>query len=63
MGLEFNAVVETRQIYTIWDFLSDVGGLVDVLKLLGYPVISFIQLILGNGLSRLLIKSIFKIQR
>ena len=61
MGLSFDAVVETRQIYTIWDFLGDVGGLADMLKLLGGPIISFIQLILGSGLSKLLIKSIFKV--
>ena len=60
VGLRFGAVVETRQIYTLWEFLGDVGGLVDMLTLLGSPIFSFIQLILGSSLNRLLIKSIFK---
>ena len=61
MGIRFGAVVETRQIYTIWDFLGDVGGLADMLKLLATPIISFVQLVFGSSLNRLLIKLIFKI--
>ena len=62
VGLNFDSVTETRQIYTIWDFLGEVGGLMDMLKLIGQPLISLIHIIFGSGLSRLLFRSLFMVQ-
>ena len=50
--LETDAVNEVRQIYTIWDVLGDIGGLADMLELLGWPIITFAHAILGSGISR-----------
>lgn len=60
--LETDAVNEVRQIYTIWDVLGDIGGLADMLELLGWPIITFTHAILGSGISRAFLQSLFKVQ-
>ena len=49
-----------RQIYSGLDWLGDVGGLVDGLRLCGYMLVAFLQFLLGNPLNRFLIESLFK---
>ena len=41
--LDMDAVEIVRNVYTIWDALGDIGGLIDILRLLKQPFISFIQ--------------------
>ena len=53
----------TRAIYGVWDFLGDVGGLFDMLKLLAEPIIALSTALFGNGLSRFLTSSLFKIEK
>ena len=47
--------------YTFWDFLGDVGGLHDMLKLLGEFLMTIITMISGSGLERYLIANLFKV--
>ena len=61
--LDMDAVEIVRNVYTIWDALGDIGGLIDILRLLGQPFISFIQVLWGVSLSHLLLKSLFKVQK
>ena len=49
----------TRSIYTFWDFLGDVGGLFDMLKLITEVLIGFITMIYGSELDRVLVQSVF----
>ena len=35
VSLDLDAVDEVRNIYTVWDALGDIGGLIDMLRLLG----------------------------
>ena len=35
VSLDLDVVDEVRNIYTIWDALGDIGGLIDMLRLLG----------------------------
>ena len=55
--------VHSRQIYTIWDLLGDVGGLLDFLKLLISPFLSFLAFISGTGFDTHIVESIFKVQK
>ena len=48
-----------RQIYSPLDFLGDVGGLTDALFPIGALVVSLLQLIFGNPLSKYIIQAIF----
>ena len=57
-----DAIDITRQVYTIWDALGDIGGLMDMLRLIGYPLIGLSNLLFGSGLSRFLYTAIFKVQ-
>ena len=41
ISLYLDAVDEVRSIYTIWDALGEIGGLIDMLRLLGWPIIYF----------------------
>ena len=49
-----DAVEITRQVYTIWDALGDIGGLMDMLRLIGYPLIGLANLLFGSGLYQFL---------
>ena len=37
--LDQDAIEQVRSIYTIWDALGDIGGLVEMLRYLCYPII------------------------
>ena len=50
-----------RSIYTFWDFLGDVGGLFDMLKLLVKPILAIGSLLFGSGLDKFLFESVFKV--
>ena len=50
----------TRQIYSGLDWIGDVGGLLDGLRLLGYMLVMFFQFIIGNPLNAFLLSSVFK---
>ena len=50
----------TRSIYSALDFLGDVGGLYDMLKLVAEVLLSVWSLIAGCGLDAYLLSSIFK---
>ena len=52
-------VEHKRQIYSPLDFLGDVGGLTDALFPIGALVVSLLQLIFGNPLSKYMIQAIF----
>ena len=53
-------VIYSRSIYGVWDFLGDVGGLFDMLRLLAEPVLALTSILFGSGLERYLISAIFK---
>ena len=60
LTLDSQNVNHTRAIYSALDFLSDVGGLYDMLKIVAEVLLSVWSLIAGCGLDASLLKSIFK---
>ena len=54
--LNRNAIEQVRSVYTIWDVLGDIGGLIDMLYLLGKPVMIFLHVILGSSMSQSLLQ-------
>ena len=52
-------MVYKRQVYTALDWLGDVGGLSDALRLIGQGIMYLYTLIFGNPLSSNLLKNIF----
>ena len=55
--MEMDKYTIERTVYTSLDWLGDVGGLMDILFVIGaFPV----MLLQGNGLSFLLLKGLFK---
>ena len=48
-----------RTIYTIWDVLGEIGGLIDMLSYMAIPVIGATNIIFGNGLSKFLLSALF----
>ena len=61
MGLD--RIEHTRSIYTMWDFLGDVGGLFDMLRLLAEPLVKMFSVIFGSRLDRFLLAALFKKER
>ena len=59
--LEPDAIREVRQIYTLWDALGDIGGLADMLQLIGWPIVAFANAIFGSGINRSLLQQLFKV--
>ena len=58
-GFAYQISMDTKQysrsVYSVLDFFGDVGGLFDMLNLIGQVFISIFSVILGNGLDRFLI--------
>ena len=52
--------MHTRQIYTGLDWLGDVGGLLDGLKLVGKVFIFILKFLFGNPLDYFLLQSLYK---
>ena len=52
-----------RSIYTFLDWLGDIGGLLDALRLIGNIIMTGYILIIGNPLSFYLVNSLFKRER
>ena len=53
----------SRQIYSVLDFLGDVGGLKDSLILIGGLIMHAWSLIVGNPLNNFLLGSLFEVQK
>ena len=49
-----------RSIYSFFDWLGDVGGLLDGFRYLGAIVMTFYTTVIGNPLSAFLVHSLFK---
>ena len=60
---DYTTVEYSRAIYTIWDLLGDIGGLLDMLEVLGAPLVSLLSFIAGSGLENYLIELLFKVQK
>ena len=54
-----DTVHHSRTIYSFWDFLGDVGGLFDMLKLIGSIIVAFLSIVSGSGMNRYIISSLF----
>ena len=66
MSLEFemntDQISHMRSCYTFLDFLGDVGGLFDMLRIVGECLMGSITLLAGSGLDRFIIANVFKFQ-
>ena len=54
-----DAINTVRSVYTVWDVLGDIGGLIDMFKILAQPLVDFINTLVGTGLTRFLLQAIF----
>ena len=59
IGLSEDAVQTVRSVYTIWDVLGDIGGLIDMFKILAQPLVALSNLLIGSGMARFLLQAIF----
>ena len=57
--MSVDAVQTVRNVYTIWDVLGDVGGLIDMFRILALPIVTFANMLVGTGLTRFLLQAIF----
>ena len=55
INLEEDAILEVRSIYTIWDVLGDIGGLIDMLRLLVMPLVALLNFSFSFGINRFLL--------
>ena len=58
--LSLDQTRQKRSIYTLFDVLGDVGGLLDGLRLLGGILMSIYTFIIGSPLKAFLVTSLFK---
>ena len=56
LQLKSDILVHKRSIYTFWELLGDVGGLLEILKLLASPIIFLANVSFGSGLNAYLTK-------
>ena len=58
--LDLDTVTEMRTIYGVFDFLGDVGGLLDLLQLFAGMLVQFFAWLFGSNLNFFLIENLFK---
>ena len=58
--ISVDKVIHSRAIYSVWDFLGDVGGLFDMLKIIAEPIVALSTAMLGSGLDRYLVQALFR---
>ena len=58
VGLNPNIVEHQRSIYTVFDFLGDIGGLYGTLSVIGYGIVFAYSNLLHNGLNTYIFKSL-----
>ena len=58
--MSLDTVQHSREIYSVLDFLGDVGGLYSILLDLGSLLISIITFFFGDALQAFLLKSLYK---
>ena len=51
-----------RSVYTVWDWMGDVGGLFGTLTILGAQIVSITSYISGNSLVRELIENLYFVE-
>ena len=59
LTLEGDSIVHVRSIYTVWDVLGDIGGLIDMLRFMVQPLVIGANFIFGSGLTRYLLGNLF----
>ena len=58
--LNLNIVTQSRSIYGFFDFLGDVGGLLDLFRLFAELLVSLVAWIFGSNFDSYLITHLFK---
>ena len=58
--LDLDTVTEMRTIYGVFDFLGDVGGLLDLLQLFAGIIVRLFAWVAGSNLNIFLIETLFK---
>ena len=58
--LNLNTVEQSRSIYSFFDFLGDVGGLLDLFVLFAELLVSVVAWIFGSNFDSYLIANLFK---
>ena len=59
LTLDKQGYMTVRTVYTIWDVLGEIGGLIDMLSYMAMLVISIINIFVGKGLSKYLLSTLF----
>ena len=57
-----DTVSHERSVYTVWDWMGDVGGLFGTLSIIGAQIVSLTSYISGNSLMRELIERLYFVE-
>ena len=61
--MTLDVISHSRSIYTVWDFAGDVGGLFDMLKLIGEVLISLMTMIFGSSLNKHMLEKLYRLDK
>ena len=57
--MSLDTIEYKRSVYTVWDWLGDIGGLYGTLLILGSYLVTFFKFIAGDGVILRLIEGLF----
>ena len=60
--MNFKSTEFERSVYTVWDWMGDVGGLFGTLSILGAKIVTIVSYISGNSLTRELIENLYFVE-
>ena len=62
ISLSLDSTEYERSVYTVWDWMGDVGGLFGTLSIIGAQIVSLTSYISGNSLMRELIERLYFVE-
>ena len=60
--MSLDSIDYERSVYTLWDWMGDVGGLFGSLTIIGHCIVSMTQYITGHGIVQEIIESIYRLE-
>ena len=58
--MSLDSISYERSVYTLWDWMGDVGGLYGTLTIIGHYAVALVSYITGHGIVKEIIESLYR---
>ena len=58
--MSLDSTAYERSVYTVWDWMGDVGGLYGTLAIIGHYIVTLMSYVTGHGIVKEIIESLYR---